>query len=65
MPKLKQRKPRWKRSGGQDLVAVRLDDPKVLKLIQQRAIRERRSASNAAGQTIIEALDSNYDGAAK
>ncbi|MBN1436826.1 MAG: hypothetical protein JW936_07105 [Sedimentisphaerales bacterium] len=52
----KQRKPRWKRGSGQTLAAVRLDDPEVLKLIQDRAERERRSAASAAGQTIIEAL---------
>jgi hypothetical protein len=35
---------------------VRLTDPKALRLVKERAIREQRSAANAAAATIIEAL---------
>ena len=37
---------------------IRLTDKRAIKLAKKRALRENRSAANAAAQTIIEALDS-------
>jgi hypothetical protein len=39
-----------------DSKPVRLTDAKALRLVKERAIREQRSAANAAAATIIEAL---------
>lgn len=35
---------------------VKITDAKALRLVKERAIREQRSAANAAAATIIEAL---------
>lgn len=35
---------------------IRLTDAKAIKLAKKRAVKENRSAANAAAQTIIEAL---------
>ena len=38
---------------------IRLTEVKAIRLVKERAIREGRSAANAAHQTIIEALGSS------
>jgi hypothetical protein len=44
------------------VLSVRITNKKAVELINDRAIREHRSASNAGALTVIEALDKDIPG---